>query len=170
MEPVKISAFWFAAAAAFLVVAMFYSSRQGGHADTSDTILVEIKSLLEQRQHALDALQQQPFVEPDLGVMGAYLAKARRDGVTRHAEMKQRLDDVYARTVELNLLVGIYEPRAKTAEFRVEARKYRAYALMWLDRWNSVFEVFMAGGNYPVAEVPFPEGLAAAVAAEISAR
>jgi hypothetical protein len=37
----------------------------------------------------------------------------------------------------------------------------------WRDRWNSVMELFMAGGNYAVAEVPFPKEFAAAVEVEI---
>ena len=49
----------------------------------------------------------------------------------------------------------------------VEADKFLNYAIAWRDRWNSVMELFMAGGNYPVAGVPFPNGFPAAVRAEI---
>jgi hypothetical protein len=58
---------------------------------------------------------------------------------------------------------------AKTAAFSAEADKFRRYAIAWRDRWNSVMELFMAGGNYPVAEVPFPEGFSGAVQAETEA-
>jgi hypothetical protein len=34
----------------------------------------------------------------------------------------------------------------------------------WRDKWNSV----MAGGNYPMVELPFSAGFAAAVDAEIA--
>jgi hypothetical protein len=51
----------------------------------------------------------------------------------------------------------------------LQADKFRIYAAAWRDRWNSVMELFMAGGNYATSGVPFPAGLAAAVGAEIGA-
>ena len=54
-------------------------------------------------------------------------------------------------------LVNVYSPHAKTTAFNLEADRFRRYAIAWRDRWNSVMELFMAGGDYPVAEMPFPE-------------
>ena len=51
----------------------------------------------------------------------------------------------------------------------MEAGKFRNYASAWRDRWNSVMELFMAGGNYAASEVPFPSGFPDAVQAEIAA-
>jgi len=48
-----------------------------------------------------------------------------------------------------------------------EGDKFLYYAYAWRDRWNSVMELFMAGGNYAAAGVPFPAGFEAAVGAEI---
>ena len=53
--------------------------------------------------------------------------------------------------------------------FTTEGDKFRNYASAWRDRWNSVMELFMAGGNYAASEVPFPKGFPAAVDAEIAA-
>jgi hypothetical protein len=50
-----------------------------------------------------------------------------------------------------------------------EGDKFRNYASAWRDRWNSVMELFMAGGNYATSDVPFPKDFAAAVDAEIAA-
>jgi hypothetical protein len=51
---------------------------------------------------------------------------------------------------------------------RREGDKFRNYASAWRDRWNSVMELFMAGGNYAASEVPFPTAFPAAVHAEIA--
>ncbi len=51
----------------------------------------------------------------------------------------------------------------------MESDKFRNYASAWRERWNSVMELFMAGGNYAATEVPFPKDFLAAVDAEIVA-
>jgi hypothetical protein len=48
-----------------------------------------------------------------------------------------------------------------------EVRHWDASA--WRDRWNSVMEIFMAGGNYAASGVPFPKDFPTAVDAEIAA-
>jgi hypothetical protein len=57
----------------------------------------------------------------------------------------------------------------RSLEFIAEADKFRNYASAWRDRWNSVMELFVAGGNYPVSEVPFPKDFPEAVQVEIAA-
>jgi hypothetical protein len=53
--------------------------------------------------------------------------------------------------------------------FSAQGDKFRNYGIAWRDRWSSVMELFMAGGNYPVAGVSFPSGFPVAVRAEIEA-
>jgi hypothetical protein len=55
-----------------------------------------------------------------------------------------------------------------TLAFATEGDKFRNYASAWRDRWNSVMELFMAGGNYAASGVPFPNGFATAVDGEIA--
>jgi hypothetical protein len=43
-------------------------------------------------QAIIKELQLEPFTEKDSGILESYLAKIRRDGVAKHAHMKQRLD------------------------------------------------------------------------------
>jgi hypothetical protein len=86
-----------------------------------------------------------------------------------HADMKQRLDQLADNNTAIVTLIKAYSPQAKTAAFTTEADKFRNYASAWRDRWNSVMELFMAGGNYAASEVPFPKGLPDAVQAEIAA-
>jgi phosphomevalonate kinase len=128
-----------------------------------------IATLLQENQSILKELQTEPFSELNSGILESYLAKIRRDGVAKHADMKQRLDQLAENNTAVVTLIKAYAPHAKTAVFTKEADKFRNYASAWRDRWNSVMELFMAGGNYAVAGVPFPAGFPAAVDAEIAA-
>src|ERR1700686_349179 len=81
-----------------------------------------------------------------------------RDGVPKNAQMKQRLDALAENNTAIVTLIKTYAPQAKTPAFTAEGDKFRNYASAWRDRWNSVTELFMAGGNYAASEVPFPLG------------
>jgi hypothetical protein len=81
----------------------------------------------------------------------------------------QRLDTLAENNTAIVTLIKAYSPHAKTAAFTSEGDKFRNYASAWRDRWNSVMEIFMAGGNYAASGVPFPAGFPAAVDAEIAA-
>jgi hypothetical protein len=91
------------------------------------------------------------------------------DGVTKYADMKQRLDTLAENNTTIVALVRAYSSHATTHAFNTESDKFRNFASAWRDRWNSVMEIFMAGGNYAAAGVPFPAGFPAAVDAEIVA-
>jgi hypothetical protein len=83
--------------------------------------------------------------------------------------MKQRLDTLAENNTAIVTLLTAYAPQAKIPAFTTEADKFRNYASAWHDRWNSVMEIFMAGGDYPVSEIPTPPGFPQAVEAEIAA-
>lgn len=83
--------------------------------------------------------------------------------------MKQRLDQLAENNTAVVTLIKAYSPHAKTPAFTTEADKFRNYASAWRDRWNSVMELFMAGGNYAASEAPFPKGFPEAVQAETAA-
>jgi len=130
--------------------------------------LEPIAALLIENQALITQLQE-PFTEKDPGILESYLAKIRRDGVAKHADMKQRLDQLAENNTAIVTLIKAYSPHAKTPTFAGEADKFRNYASAWRDRWNSVMELFMAGGSYAAAGVPFPNGFPDAVQAEIAA-
>jgi hypothetical protein len=128
--------------------------------------LQPIATILKENQGLIQALESEPFTENDSGILESYLAKIRRDGVPKHADMKQRLDALAENNTVIVTLIKAYAPHAKTLAFSVEADKFRNYASAWRDRWNSVMELFMAGGNYAASEVPFPSGFPGAVQME----
>lgn len=131
--------------------------------------LTPIETLLKENQALIRELKSEPFTENDSGILESYLIKIRRDGVPKHADMKQRLDTLAEGNTAIVTLVKAYAPHAQTPAFTVEADKFRNYASAWRDRWNSAMELFMAGGNYAAAGVPFPAGFSVAVDAEITA-
>jgi nanoRNase/pAp phosphatase (c-di-AMP/oligoRNAs hydrolase) len=131
--------------------------------------LASIARLVREDQEIIRELQGGPFSEPNRGVLQSYLVKIRRDGVAQTAQMKQRLDQLAENNTTLAALITAYLPYARTTTFAVEANRFRNYAVGWRDRWNSVMELFMAGGDYPAAGVAFPSGFAEAVRAELAA-
>ena len=133
------------------------------------TQLKPIAAVLSDSRALIKELQEGSYVEPGSGILASYLAKIRRDGVVKHADMKQRLDRLAENNTSITTLVNAYSSHAKTAAFSLEGNKFRTYAAAWRDRWNSIMELFMAGGNYAASEVPFPDAFPAAVDAEIAA-
>jgi hypothetical protein len=131
--------------------------------------LFTITTLLKENQALIQELNSDPFTEKDSGMLESYLAKIRRDGVAKHADMKQRLDTLAENNTAIVTLIKAYVSHAKSPSFGTEADKFQNYSSAWRDRWNSVMELFMAGGNYPASGVPFPAGFAAAVDAELAA-
>ena len=126
-------------------------------------------SLLQENQTLIKELQAEPFTETDSGILDSYLVKIRGDGVPKHADMKQRLDQLAENNTAIVALIMAYSPRARTPAFTTEANKFRNYSSAWRHRWNSVMELFMAGGNYAASEIPVPNGFPVVVDAEIAA-
>jgi hypothetical protein len=146
-----------------------WSTREGSHTQFVASTLGAAATLLHENQTLIKELQSASLGETDAGILPAYLAKIRRDGVAKHADMKQRLDTLAENNTMIVALIKAYAPHAKASGFTMEADKFGNYASAWRDRWNSVMELFMAGGNYAASGVPFPAGFPAAVDAEIAA-
>lgn len=161
-----------ASGVALIAVGAWYHASSALHDSRAQFVtetLEPIAVLLEENQALAKELETEPFAENSAGILASYLAKIRRDGVAKHADMKQRLDQLAESNTAIVTLIKAYAPQARTAAFSAEADKFRNYAIAWRDRWNSVMELFMAGGNYPVAGVPFPTRFPDAVQAEIVA-
>ncbi len=154
--------------AAIVAVAGWHHARAQLH-EVRANQLQPVVAFLKENHQLLRSLQSESALEKDSEILAAYLAKIRADGVAKHADMKQQLDRLAENNSSILALVNVYKPRAKTAAFNAEAEKFQRYAVAWRDRWNSVMELFMAGGNYPAAQVPFPQEFAGAVDAEIAA-
>ncbi len=132
------------------------------------TLALTLQPLQENRR-LLGELQTAPFDESNAEVLEAYLAKIRRDGVAKNAQMKRLLDELEENNAAVATLLTAYAPHARRAEFIAESQAFRNYARAWRERWNSVMDVYMSGGSFPAPGVPFPTHFAAAVRAEIDA-
>jgi hypothetical protein len=169
-------------AAVFLVVALVVTALSVGFtfheheallAARAQVISGELRplaALLKEDQAIIHELHAEPFSEPDSGILESYLTKIRRDGVAKHSDMKQRLDELAENNTAIVTLIEVDSLHAMTSGFVAGGDKFRNYAAAWSERWNSVMEVFMAGGNYAASGVPFPNDFAAAVDAEIARR
>ena len=158
--------------AAGAAVGWWYHESQSLGATRSQFALGELQSMaamLKENQALIQELQSDPFIEKDSGILESYLTKIRKDGVAKHADMKQRLDALAENNTAIVALIKVYTSHAKTPTFSTQADKFRNYASAWRDRWNSVMELFMAGGNYATSGVQFPAGFPAAVDAEFAA-
>jgi hypothetical protein len=142
---------------------------KASRAELTRSMLEPAALMLQENEALLRELQSPPFREPGAGVLASYLGKVRRDGVGPHAQVRQRLDQLADNNVAIMALAQAYVPYARSPAFNAEAGRYRSYAAAWGDRWHSVMELFMLGGNLPAADVPYPKGLAEAVQAELEA-
>ena len=131
--------------------------------------LQPIANLLREDMSLINELRAEPFIEKDSGILESYLAKIRRDGVPKNVEMKKRLDALAENNTAIVTLIEAYAPHAKTPAFVEEGDNFQNYAAAWRERWNSVMELFMVGGNYPPSRVPFPAEFPGVVNQEIAA-
>jgi tellurite resistance protein len=143
----------------------YVSDAERAQALTAARILDMMSAELRTQTPLRSELTQQ-LLENGASAQGDYLAAIRRDGMQAHKTTKQKLDALSKSNVAILTLLDLYEPYAQTDGFKAETRAFRSYAIAWNDRWDSVMEYFMAGGNVPASDVPFPDGFRAAVEAE----
>lgn len=130
-------------------------------------LLKDCQRLRSELRANVDIAALLPDTSPDGSVLAAYLMLIRRDGVPRHAGSKQRLDQIASNDAARAALIAAYAPFARKPEFSTQAVRFQRYAAAWRDRWNSVMELFMAGGNYPTLEPIEPPELLNALQAEL---
>jgi hypothetical protein len=124
--------------------------REARHSLITDA-LDPISEMLEENEALTRKLQAAPYAEGENEFVSAYLIKIRRDGVPKHSDMKQRIDRIMNNNTAILALLAKYSTHAHTAAFKASAERFRDYAISLRDRWQSVPEIFMAGGNLPAA-------------------
>jgi hypothetical protein len=125
-----------------------------------------ITEMLKENAAIAQELRGAPYAEGDNDFVSAYLIKTRRDGVPRYSTMKQRIDRLNSNNTAILALLAKYSTHARTPEFKASAERFRDYAISLRDRWQSVPEIFMAGGNLPVAGPLLPTDFGSVIAAE----
>jgi hypothetical protein len=115
-----------------------------------------ITEMLKENAAIAQELRNAPYAEGDNDFVSAYLIKIRRDGVPKHSDMKQRIDRLNNNNTAILALLAKYSTHAKAPTFKASAERFRDYGISLRDRWQSVPEIFMAGGNLPAAGPMFP--------------
>jgi hypothetical protein len=141
-------------------------ARQTSVADTLDPI----REMLKENAVITGELQGAEYAGPGDEFVGAYLSRIRHDGVPKLSGMKQRIDRLIDNDTAILALLAKYSTHARTPAFRASAERFRDYAISLRDRWQSVPEIFMAGGNLPAAAPPYPADFERALASEHEAR
>ena len=154
--------------AAAITGTWIYAQSEMRNRDIEDT-LQPIASFLEEDRKILNDLKAQGLGDTDSVLLETYLARIRADNVPKHAVLKQHIDALVNNNTAVVTLLARYAPRARTSAFRAGAEKFRDYASRFRDRWQSVFEIFMAGGHLPAAGPVFPTDFADALAVETAA-
>lgn len=159
-------------AAVFLLVAAAVAvtwqfSQRALRACMVDDTLQPVAVLLEENRSILAGLQSQGNAASESAILESYLSRIRSDGVPRNSAMKQQIDRLVNNNTVIVALLSRYAPHARTPAFSAAADQYRDYAIAFRDRWQSLFEIFMAGGNLPQSEPVFPVGIEEAVAQEL---
>jgi hypothetical protein len=127
-----------------------------------------IESLVSDDEAIIKELEGERNAEKDSGILDSYMARVRRDGVSKNSGMKQRIDALVNNNTAVLALLSTYSTHARTTMFKISADRFRDYSISLRDRWQSVLEIFMAGGALPSDSPAFPTDLAGAIQAEIS--
>jgi hypothetical protein len=157
----------FVAAIAF--AGIWHHMRQGLRRCEVEDALQPIASLLEDNRKIVESLKRDGLVESESAILDTYLQDIRRDGVPKYSAMKQRIDTLANNNAAILALLSKYAAHARTPAFRAQADKFRDYAISFRDRWQSVFEIFMAGGNLPTDAPAVPPEFSTAVSNELTA-
>ena len=142
------------AAMSLSVLALLYARQttmQGGE------LRQRISQLVAEHQRLEGELTREPFVDAGASPLEAYLARIRRDGAARHVDMRRRLAALAENNAALLALADAYEPFAGNNDYAGQLHALRSYVITWNERWNTLFEIFMAGGNLAAGEQPFPK-------------
>jgi hypothetical protein len=131
-------------------------------ADTLDPV----SEMLKENAAISHELEDADYPEPGVGFIAAYLIKIRRDGLPKHSDMKQRIDRMNNNNTAILALLAKYSTHAKAPAFKASVERFRDYAISLRDRWQSVPEIFMAGGNLPIGAQILPPGFARIVDSE----
>lgn len=113
--------------------------------------LQQVAGLLAENAKMVAELRQSAGAASEGAILSIYLEQIRKDGVPRHSATQRRIDRLVDNNTAIVVLTRQVLDHPGSAAFRAAAHQYIDYAASMRDRWQSVFEIFMAGGNLPAA-------------------
>lgn len=133
-----------------------------------DNTLRPIAVLLADNQRLRASLLKDDGVLSESVILSTYLERIRKNGVPKYSGMKQKIDRLVNNDTTIVALLSNYLPLSQRAELRVAGAQFADYASGFRDRWQSLFEIFMAGGNLPARDPEPPANLQHLVQDEIA--
>jgi hypothetical protein len=131
-------------------------------------VLKDVSRLLADNAKLIAELERMEGVRAEGAILATYLDMIRKDGVPKHSSTKRGIDQLVENNSVIVALTHLYLERGGSARLRTAAVQYVDYAATFRDRWQSVFELFMAGGNMPSVSSPTPTAFGQALEAERS--
>jgi hypothetical protein len=121
------------------------------HRQRREHTLQRVAGLLAENAKLVAEIRQSGGAASEGAMLSVYLDQVRKDGVPRHSATKRSIDRLVDNNTAIVALTRHYLEHHGSAAFRAAAHQYIDYAASVRDRWQSVFEIFMAGGNLPAA-------------------
>lgn len=113
--------------------------------------LQDVEELLADNARLVAELGQGEIATSEASILSRYLDSIRKDGVPKHSATKRKIDRLIDNNTTIVALIRRYVHRDGNATFRAAVSEYIDYTASLRDRWQAVFEIFMAGGNLPAA-------------------
>lgn len=132
--------------------------------DVREDTIQPVAALLDQNSKLVESLKTAEAIDSEGAILPTYLSLIRKDGVAKHSDVKQQIDQLVNNNTAIVALLTRYTEHEGNASFRVASHEYTDYATTLRDRWQSLFEIFMAGGNLATGGLQAPGGLAKALA------
>ena len=145
-----------ALALVLLVVQLLTYREVVGH---NSTVLQAIENHADLQMKLIGSLSTGAGIKAGESILDRYLRDIRRDGPASHAAAKRKIDQLASNTEALLVLLDTYSPASEPGPLKKNTEEFRRYASVWLDRKNSVMDLYLLGGNFPPGEPEFPTEL-----------
>ncbi len=146
---------WFGSVAVMTVAVSGVATWQLAQSDLQgrqrEHTLKQVAGLLAENAKLVADLRQSGGAATEGAMLSTYLDQIRKDGMPRHSATKRSIDRLVDNNTAIVALTRHHLEHHGTGAFRAAAHQYFDYAASVRDRWQSVFEIFMAGGNLPAA-------------------
>lgn len=126
---------------------------------SSSAVEAALASELAEHERLLAAIEKRGAGASGSAALGTYLNLARKDGVASQAALRAELNALERNTSRILAYLDLYEPEVSGSARLNAIRAARVYAIAWLDREDSLLELYMLGGGYGVSAPTYPTEL-----------
>ena len=128
--------------------------------------LVQVNAQMRELDQLRDGLNLPESFETGT-ILSQYLSDARRDGLGQHAVTKATIDAITIRLISIQALLQLYQTQVSTDDLLTDIALFHGFVNSWVDRRDSLFELYMLGGGVPTAMSPYPSRLNESIGVEM---